>query len=1052
MDSVPRTRWYQRLGTLTALLVVPTAVAAQTGTIAGRVFDAQSGQTIPAAQVFIADLDIGVLTQQNGSYLLPNVPAGPRTVTVQRIGYAQMTQNVTVAAGQTVVLDFRIAEEALALDEIIVTGTPGGTQRRALGNSIEVLSASAITEQAPITNIQSILAARTPGLRFGRTDGQVGGGSPITIRGVTSTLLGSQPLIYVDGIRVNNDATVGPDTGGGTNASALNDLNPDDIESIEIIKGPSAATLYGTEASAGVIQIITKRGSVGAPEFELEVSQGTNFMRNPQKVLGTQYGCRTGATVCPESEVVEVHLYDAANHYLRGTGMFANVDVTNPLFNEASTFVPQNRNEDIFQNGRTQRYNLSVRGGVEQVRYYVGATWTDETGIVDYNTNDQASVRANLTVLFGEAINVDISTGYSQGKTRFATVQSEGGVWHQLTWGRPNNLPGVRVDNPATATVDESLGVGFLGFQERFPTAYEDTDIYRDYNKFTGSMTATHRFLGAFTQRMTFGMDKGTAIENEFIPGYSDFPVAPFGQVTYGRPIDTNVTFDYSASARFAVTESFTTNTSVGAQYYARYSEGIESVGTGFPTPVQTVVDQTDVATRELDFSSEQNKTLGFYVQEELSWQDRIFFTGALRGDDNSAFGSNFELQYYPKLSASWVVSEESFWPMPEIVNSMRLRGAWGQSGRQPDTFASSTLLGTFLGPNGNGLLPTTAGNPDIGPEVSTELEVGFDIALLQDRLSGAFSYYRTKTEDMLVNQSLAPSTGLTGTRQANLGEMESWGWEASLDARVWQSDMVAFDLALSADYTKNEITSLGEGILASGNFQIGWPFPNVSTDYILRFAEMNAAGTNANAATAICDGGRPAVTGGPNILQGGPDVLCSDYNDAGLLLGPAYPNYTFSISPTLTLFTDLQIFAVAQGQYGRWIASVDAQYACGIYRSCYNAVVRNNPLFLAGNLSGAYGDDRYQGRFPSDHWKLRQLGLRYNLPESLTGRIGADRASFSVSANNMFRLWQKVETDLAGNPIYDPDYSNNGNSPSQTALWEMPGVASISAALRVTF
>jgi hypothetical protein len=193
-------------------------------------------------------------------------------------------------------------------------------------------------------------------------------------------------------------------------------------------------------------------------------------------------------------------------------------------------------------------------------------------------------------------------------------------------------------------------------------------------------------------------------------------------------------------------------------------------------------------------------------------------------------------------------------------------------------------------------------------------------------------------------------------------------------------------------------------------------------------------------------------VPGGPNIMQGGPDVLCSTYTDAGLLLGPAYPNYTFSVSPTLTLFQDLQFFAVAQGQYGRWIASVDAQYACGIYRNCFAAVLRNDPLFLAGNLSGAYGDDRYQGRFPADFWKVRQLGVRYTLPENLISRIGADRASLSVSANNMFMLWQKTRTDLAGNPIYDPDYSNAGNSPSQTALWEMPGIATISAALRVTF
>jgi TonB-linked SusC/RagA family outer membrane protein len=1064
MDGSISSRLFHRVGALAAFLLLAPPVAAQTGSVTGRVMDAQSGQAIPAAQVFIQDLDIGVLSQQNGSYLLQNVPAGPRVVTVQRIGYGQVTQNVTVAAGTTVQLDFRITEEALALDEIVVTGTAGGSARRALGNSVEVAAVSELTDQAPITSLQAVLAGRTPGMRFGRTDGQVGGGSPITIRGVTSTTLGSQPLIFVDGVRVNNDATVGPRSGGsaGGNASALNDINPDDIESIEIIKGPSAATLYGTEASAGVIQIITKRGSAGAPEFEFEISQGTNFMRNPQERLGTQYACNItppANLACPVDNIVPVNFYDETNDYLRGRGRYANLPAPSTAFAVAGTYKPLARDEDLFQNGRTQRYNLSVRGGVEAVRYYVGATWNDEVGIHDYNTNNQASMRANLTFLLAENLNIDVSTGYSQGKTRFATVSGEGGAWHQLTWGRMDQIPGIRNDDPSTVR-DESLGQGFLGFQERWPDAYERTDIWRKYTKFTGSVTANHRFLDIFSQRLTFGLDRGTSVNNEFLPGGADIPAAPNGLLDYARPLDLNVTFDYGLSARYAVTESFSTNTSVGAQYYAKYEDNVRSRGFDFLTPTLSVIDQTAQGTRTLDYTYEENKTLGFYVQEELSWQDRIFVTGAVRGDDNSAFGSQFELQYYPKVSASWVISEESFWPAPEVINSLRFRGAWGKSGRQPSTFAQSTLLQIIQGPNGNGFVPETVGNPDIGPEVSTEVEVGFDVAFLEDRLSGAFSYYKTKTEDMLVNQSLAPSTGLVENRQANLGAMEAWGWEVSLNARVYQSDPVSFDLDLSADYTKNEITSLGEGILPTGNFQIGWPFPNVASDHILRYGELNtdASGNpipgSLNQASLICDGGLPARPGGAPIMQGGEDMACSTFAtlSQGLLLGPAYPNYTFSVAPTLTLLEDIQVFGVIQGQYGRWVASTDAQFACGTYRSCYAAVIRTDPLFLAGNNAGPVADDRYQGRFPADFWKVRQLGVRYNLPETVLARIGADRASFSVSANNMWVLWQKTKTDLSGNPIYDPDYTNNGNDPNTTALWEMPGIASITAALRVTF
>jgi hypothetical protein len=442
---------------------------------------------------------------------------------------------------------------------------------------------------------------------------------------------------------------------------------------------------------------------------------------------------------------------------------------------------------------------------------------------------------------------------------------------------------------------------------------------------------------------------------------------------------------------------------------------------------------------------------VGFFVQEQLSWEDRIFLTGAVSGDDNSAFGTNFDVQYYPNVQASWVISEESFWNF-DAINSLRLRGAWGKAGRQPDTFASQTLYATMIGPDGNGLVPSTAGNPGIGPEVSTEIEGGIDIALFDDRLSGQFSLYKITTKDLLVNQSLAPSTGLTGSRDANLGEMTNHGWEASLDARVVELDNVAFDLTFAADYTTNEITSLGEDILPTGNFQIGWPFPNIATDYLLRSAQMNSAGTSLDRSTAMCDGGVPAVAGGPNIMSGGQTIPCSDFTEDGLLLGPAYPNYSFHVAPTVTLFQNLQIFALAEGQYGRWIGSTDAQYACGIYRNCLAAVARTDPLFLAGNLAGPYGDDRYQGRYLADFWKLRQLGMRYSLPRDVAARVGADRVSLSVSANNLFMIWQKNDTDLAGNPIYDPEYTVPGNDPQQLALWELPGLPNISATLRVTF
>jgi hypothetical protein len=794
-----------------------------------------------------------------------------------------------------------------------------------------------------------------------------------------------------------------------------------------------------------VIQIITKKGSVGAPEFTLETSQGSNFMNHPQETLGAQYSCSIATAVCPADNVRLYYMYDEAGDYLRGTGRYAGFvpNTTGPGSTRTSAnFEPGNRTGNLFQNGYAGRYNASVRGGLDQVRYYLAGTFGDEVGVVDYNTNRQTSARANVTVLLTESINVDVSMGYTQGNTRFATIDEEGGVWHQLVWSRGNNLPGMQIPT----------GRGFLGFQERFPQSYEKTNVSRDYNRFTASGTATHTYSDWLTQRLIFGIDRGAETDNAFIPGQADFPNAPSGALEYGRPLDQNLTFDYSVSGAVQATEDLRATTSFGAQYYSRFNENVVNSGKGFPTTVQTVISQTEFADRQVSFNSIENKSLGFFAQEELNWQDRIYVTGAVRADDNSAFGGQFDLQYYPKVSASWVVSEESFFP-ESFVNSLRFRGAWGKSGRQPGTFAGQTLFSTILGPNGNGLYPSTAGNTEVGPEVSTELEVGFDVAFFQDRLSGEFSYYTTTTSDLLVSQSLAPSTGLTGSRQANLGEMKNHGWEASASARIYQAQSVAFDLNLSADYTYNEISKLGQDVLPSGNYQLGFPYPTIVTDYWIQSAEQAAGGNGTyNAATVTCmEGTDGGISGGPNIFQGGGSILCSDYDDAGILLGTAYPKYSFAIAPTLTLFTDLQVFALAEGQYGRWIASTDANYACRFYRNCATAIQRNDPLFLAG--TGAYYDDQYNGRFPADFWRLRQIGARYNLPQDLVGRIGADRASISVSGSNLFMIWQKTTVDKAQNNIYDPEYAlNAGGTPSTTALWEMPGIAAINAQVRISF
>jgi TonB-linked SusC/RagA family outer membrane protein len=1004
------------LAALAIGLVSAGGVAAQqTGTITGRVTDNQLGQPISSAQVFISGLNLGVLSQQNGRFLLVNVPAGTHEVTVERIGYRSMSATVTGGAGATVVQDFVLTQEALQLQEVLVTGTAGGTQRRAVGNAIGRLDAATVTETRPVDNLQNVLQGRTPGLAFTRQGGQLGEAAVIQVRGVSSFGLGSQPLIYIDGVRMDNSTRLGPslpNTGSGQRSGgALGDINPNDIESIEVIKGPAAATLYGTEASAGVIQIITKRGLPGAPAFDLQVSEGQNFILDPRSMIGNQYHCY-GSRPCSDANLDEFNIFDLEEAAGNGS----------PL-----------------ENGLNQKYNLSVRGGVDQVNYFVAADYTDANGVRKTNWNNQWSGRTNLGVVINESLNVDLSVGYTNGKTRFSTgLIASGGLWPTMMWADG-------VDNE------------FRGYRSYTPEQFDIPEAIRDFSRVNGSMTISHSPFAWLDHRITVGLDRGEEESTTFFPrdlagAAGPFGAASLGEITVLRPINKQITFDYGISGRYSPTDAVTLTTSAGAQYFANTFNRVEATGRVFAAPALRNVGSATEKVAGGTF--EQNKSLGFYVQEEIGWNDRVFITGAVRADDNSAFGSNYDAAYYPKLSATWVVSEESFWNVGAI-NSLRLRGAWGKAGRQPGTFDAVTTFNPSVGPGGAAAVtPGTRGNPDVGPEVGQELEVGFDMALFDDRVSTEFTYFNQKTTDALVSVPLAASDAFPGSQSANLGQMKNWGYEMSVNGRVFDAGDFAFDLGVQATYTMNEVSDLG-GRTPTGTLRLGLPYPSENTNYIqsAEFIPGTTIPTN-----FMCDGGVSMAPDGADPLtygwnQGGPTVPCNDVRSYTLLSGPTFSPWHWSVNSTFT-WRDLQVFGLVDAETGRWLNDFDISCRhdyCGFANS-RAAMVRDDPLFVTSSVYWyAFPTDRrISFSYDASYVRLRELGVRYAIPSSLLDYIKADRASLVVSARNLWYLWKKQE-EVSGVPIPSPEIGNP-SSEGSFSLFQWPPLTSFEAALRVSF
>src|SRR5688572_27782704 len=370
---------------LTALLILAVGraaapLAAQTGTVTGMVSSGQNGQPLPAAQVYISTLDIGVLTQANGRFTLLNVPAGPHTLTAERIGFRVTTANVTVAAGAAAVQNFVMNEEALQLDEVVVTGTAGGSQRRAVGNLVAAVDVGQVSASAPIATVEDALMGRTPGVHL-MPSTTAGGGSKIRIRGHSSLALAGDPIIYVDGVRLNNNRS---NVGRHENMSRLADFDPNTIESIEIIKGPAAATLYGTEASNGVVQIVTKRGQAGAPVFEFSAEAGQNYWpmwsgyNRYAWTPNPQVGDPALPASDPDGRCTPQTVPCAGEHQLLG---YRYADANREL----GFLYP-------WQNGLVQRYSGAVRGGTDSFRYSFALNRVNEEGIVFWNTDERNSV------------------------------------------------------------------------------------------------------------------------------------------------------------------------------------------------------------------------------------------------------------------------------------------------------------------------------------------------------------------------------------------------------------------------------------------------------------------------------------------------------------------------------------------------------------------------------------------------------------------------------------------------------------------------------------
>ena len=973
----------------------PLAAQQQGATVGGVVVSARTAQPLAGAAISVVGTTRGTVTNEDGRFLIPGLQGSQFTLNVSMIGYRSVTVNAS--AGQ---LDIRVEleESVVALDEIVVTGTAGGQTKRALGTTVAKVDAANMVEKAPVNTVTELINGRAAGVSVISTTGMVGGGNRIRIRGANSFSLSNEPLVYIDGVRVNNNQASGPinQAFGSRSISRWSDINPEDIESIEIIKGPAAATLYGTEAANGVIQIITKKGTAGNARFNFSMKQGANWFANPQGRLWTNYAMVDG-------ELQSIDIVD----------------------------LEKSRGNDIWQTGHIQQYDLSVTGGTDRLRYYVSGSHENTTGVEKENSVKKWGARTNLSLAATDNLDLTASMGYVTGRTNL-TFEAGGGGYTWTTY----------FATPA------KLNTPYRGFYSYLPEVYDALfDSWQDLERSTLSFSADHRPTPWFSHRLTVGRDQTREQDNELMnhdPRWLFFD--EFAGVGYKEMWDRNTdytTLDYNATVRVPVPgmDGLESSTSVGTQYYRYYHEYVYAYGEGFPTPGLTSMSATTKNRTNGEYSVE-NVTVGAFVQQQFAWQNRLFLTAAVRADDNSAFGEEFDLIYYPKFSASWVISEEPFWNF-DMINTLKLRTAYGRSGLQPNAFAAIPTFAPVTGPNDVGTVtPDNIGNPKLGPEVGEEIELGFDADLMDGRLGIEFTYYNQRTKDAILLREVAPSTGYSGQQYVNAGEIANSGIELLVRGTPWQTDRHSLELGLNIATNNSEVLSLGsvtdEDFLSVSTYvqhRIGYPIGSWFGPRVVS-AELNDEGRAIN---LMCDDGK------------GGSIPCR--NEAGALVAPAVylgrtvPKVTGGFNATLTLFDNIRIFSQFDFQTGFSKLDGNFRVRCLLFSLCRENHVPQDydPVYIAEIQGG--------GTFPgvtidrADFLKLREVSVAYTLPSSWAARFGARSASINLAGRNLYTF-----TDYMG---LEPESGFNSGDRGGFSLFEqnvLPQLAQFVASLNVSF
>jgi iron complex outermembrane receptor protein len=796
--------------TLAAFAFAQPLSAQGTGRIDGRVIDSTSQQPLSNVTISVPGTSLGALTRGDGSFSLVGVPVGSQRVHARRIGYALAERTVTVTAGQTAQLSFTLNPVPVNLSAVVVTGY-GAQRREAITGSVATVDAD-VANVGVVANANELIQGRISGVNMVQSNGEPGGDVQIRVRGGTSISASNSPLYVVDGVPLQNETTIAgaPGVAGINPALArnpLNSINPNDIESITVLKDASATAIYGSRGANGVILIATKRGSsrAGGMEYEGYVSAS-----RPSEKLSFLTG----------------------NQYRQFIQQQVSAGVLQQKsLDDLGTFNTDWEDE-LTRTGYATNHNVAFAGGSASTKYRASLNYFEQQGVVISNALRRYQGRLNgLHEGFSGRLALSLNLTAARVNNDFVPFENtggfEGGIFTNMAIFNPTHPVTVRDSTGSTRFFE--IGPGAQSVRNPVAIA-EQVQDFAPENRVLGNLTGTITIMPTLTAQTTLGVDYTSAIRRTYFPRTNAVGAQFNGLARQAERSLQNLTFQQLLTWTPRLFDAHEIDIVGGYEYSEFENVGFEVEARGFITDAfrwNNLGAGTQSSSPPPVSYNNESKLVAFFTRANYGFADKYFLTGVVRYDGSSRLAEGNKWSTFPAVSGSWHIHKEGFWSKPLGLSTFSVRAGWGMQGNQAVREYGTQLLlranNDARYPFGSGittgLLATQVANPDLKWEISEQVNLGIDYGLRDDRITGTIEVYSRETTDLLLEVSV-PQPAVVATRLENIGSLRNRGLEASVEGTLYSEGSRFLSAGLVATVERNKVVSLGgdREFIATGN------------------------------------------------------------------------------------------------------------------------------------------------------------------------------------------------------------------------------------------